>query len=214
MPPAVICVYSYLEDQQAFTPALTLEDNAMGMRWLIGVLVSGVAFLPACGPLTIKSEDTGSYVPARRGALELHQDVVVPPGRARVFFQAGRVVSGGINEFKPHCELTVKTLMDEPQTIHADTFSVDRVSRNIQQVVRSERVLLASLLDFQLANGDGGNGESMQMHVYIMKLHSAEQPQVQYLVCGGAFDEPALARGPTLQDIAAALGTFGTLELR
>ena len=186
----------------------------MGMRWLIGVLLSGIAFLPACGPLTIKNEDTGSYVPAHRGKLELHQDVVVPPGRARVFFQAGKVGSGGINEFRPHCELTVKTLMDEPQTIHADTFTIDRVSRSIEQVVMSKRVLVASLIDFQLANGDGGNGESMQMHIYIMNLHSDEQPLVQYLVCGGAFDEPALARGPTIQDIAAALGTFATLELR
>ena len=187
----------------------------MGIRWLIGVLLCGIAFLPACGPLTIKNEDTGTYVPAHRGRLELHQDVVVPPGRARVFFQMGKVVSGGINEFRPHCELTVKTLKDEAQTIHADTFTIKRVSRNIQQVVKSDRVLLASLIDFQLATGgDGGNGESMQMHVYIMNLHSDEQPQVQYLVCGGAFDEPALAKSPTLQNIAAALGTFATLEFR
>ena len=185
----------------------------MGMRWLIGVLLCGIPFLPGCGPLTIKNEETGSYVPARRGTLELHEAVVIPADRGRIFFQAGNLGFGGINEFEPHCELTVRTLTDEPQIIYADTFMVERVSRDIRHVVKSRSVLLASLPEFRLATGDGGDGESMQMHVYIMELHSDEQPQVQYLVCGGAFNEPALARLPTLQDIAAALGRFATLKL-
>jgi hypothetical protein len=51
------------------------------------------------------------------------------------------------------------------------------------------------------------------MYTYFMGLHSDRQPHVTYFVCGGAFEEPALADYPTLQDIQAAMGGYATLTL-
>jgi len=63
-----------------------------------------------------------------------------------------------------------------------------------------------------IASG-GGNGEGLLMYTYFMALHSDKQPQVTYFVCRGAFDTPAFAAYPTLQDIQTAMGDYATLTL-
>jgi hypothetical protein len=125
-----------------------------------------------------------------------------------VFFQDG-VAQSAINEYRPHCELAVRKLVDRPQTIYADYFTVDRVSSDIVRVVASEGVVVALSADIQLASGDGGgDGEGRLMKIYTLYLHSDRQLDVLSLVCGGAFNSPALAARPTLQDIATALGAM------
>jgi hypothetical protein len=47
----------------------------------------GAAVLVACGPLVIRDDARREYVPLTSAVLDLHRDVVVPPERARVFFQ-------------------------------------------------------------------------------------------------------------------------------
>lgn len=182
----------------------------------IGAL-SAALLVAACGPLLIRNEATRNYVPLHNARLELHRDVVVPPERARVFFQQGMVQSG-VNEYQPHCELTVRSLVDRPQTIHADRFTVERVSADIVHVVSAGDVVVSVNVDFQLTSGDGGgdsggDGEGRQMKIYTLYLHSDRQPEVLSLVCGGAFNLPALASRPSLQDIETALGNYATLEL-
>jgi hypothetical protein len=51
------------------------------------------------------------------------------------------------------------------------------------------------------------------MKIYTLYLHSDRQPDLLSLVCGGAFDSPALASRPTLQDIESALGEYATFKL-
>jgi hypothetical protein len=184
-------------------------------RWRVIVALSAAVLLTACGPLVIRNEATREYVPLQNASLQLHRDVVVPPERARVFFQQGMVQSG-VNEYRPHCELTVRNLVNRPQTIHADRFIVERVSADIVHVVTSGDVVVAVNANIQLISGGGGgdgggDGEGRQMKIYTLYLHSDRQPEVLSLVCGGAFDFPALASRPSLQDIATALGDYATL---
>jgi hypothetical protein len=174
--------------------------------------LSAALLLAACGPLSIRNEATRGYVPLRNASLELRQDVIVTPERARVFFQDG-VVQPGVNEYRPHCELTIRNLADRPQTIHAGRFTVERVSADIVHVVTSGDVVVAMNAEFQLTSGGGGDGEGRMMKAYTLYLHSDRQPEVLSLVCGGAFDLPALATRPSLQDIQTALGDYATLEL-
>ena len=184
----------------------------MSGRRVVAAL-SAALLLVACGPLSIRNEATRSYVPLRNASLELHRDVVVAPERARVFFQDG-VVLPGINEYRPHCELTLRKLADRPQTIQADRFTVERVSADIVHVVTSGAVVVAVNAEFRLAGGGGGgDGEGRLMKTYILYLHSDRQPEVLSLVCGGAFNLPALATRPSLEDIQTALGYYATLEL-
>jgi len=173
--------------------------------------------LAACGPLLIRNEVTREYVPLQNASVELHRDVVIPPGRARVFFQDG-VVQPAINEYRPHCELTVRNLAERPQTIHADHFTVERGTSDIVHVVTTGGVVVVVSADFQLSSGggggdSGGDGEGRLMKIYTLYLHSDRQPDVLSLVCGGAFDLPAQAARPSLQDIKTALGDYATLQL-
>jgi hypothetical protein len=177
----------------------------------------GAAVLVACGPLVIRDDARREYVPLTRAVLELHRDVDVPPERARVFFQGGQPQPAA-SEYHPHCELTVGTLVDRPRTIHADRFRVTRFSTDTVHVASSGDVVVAVNVDIQLSSGggggSGGDGEGRQMKAYIFYLHSERQPDVLSLVCGGAFDIPARAARPTLQDIAQALGDYATLVLQ
>jgi len=166
--------------------------------------------LLACGPMTIKDTATQSYIPIQGWVLELHQDIVIPAERTRVFFQEGRLLPW-LNEYKPHCQLRVRLLSEQPQHVQAGRFSIDRVSGRLDEVVSNRRIQLAAAGDFVLADGDGGDGR--MFYFYHLGLHSDAQPNVTYLVCAGAADEPALTDYPTLQEIRASLGEYATLEL-
>lgn len=169
--------------------------------------------LLACGPMTIKDTATKSYIPIQGWILELHQNVVIPPGRTRVFFQEGRLLSA-VNEYKPHCQLRVRDITEQPQTVHADRFTIDKVFGNVGEIVSNDYIQLAAAGDTVIAGGGGnGNGENRLIYFYFMGLHADKQPHVTYLVCGGASDEPALANYPTIQDIYTSLGDYATLIL-
>jgi hypothetical protein len=171
--------------------------------------------LSACGPLTIKDTTTQSFTPLQRGVLELHQEVVIPANRTRVFLQDGRLLHG-INEYYPHCQLRVRNILEQTQTVQADRFTFDNVFGTLDQVVSSDPVQVAAVGATVIAGGGGnggGNGEGRQMYMYFMALHSEQQPQVTFLVCGGALVEPYFANYPSLQDIQTALGDYATLTL-
>lgn len=169
--------------------------------------------LQACTPMTIRDTATDGHVPIQTGSLELHREVRFPPERTRVFFQEGEVVPS-VNEFKPHCQLEIDPLRDEVQKVRPDHFEVTRITTRIDQVVQREPLRLAALGGSGLFHKVGGDGGvTRQMQVYLFRLHSARQPQVRALNCGGAFDDPGLAEWPTLQDIARALGDHAVLML-
>jgi hypothetical protein len=186
-------------------------------RWRAWGGALAIVLLAACGPLVIRDDARKEYVPLGSAVLELHRDVDIPPERTRVFFQDGQVQSG-LNEFRPHCELTVRNLVDRPQTVYPDRFRVTRVSTDTVQVATGGNVVIAVNVAIQLSNGgggdSGGDGEGRQMKTYIFRLHSDRQPDVLSLVCGGAFDIPARAARPSLQQIEHALGDYASLLLQ
>jgi len=180
----------------------------------ITFLFSLQCLLSACGSVTIRDTATQSNIPIQGWMLELHRDVVIPPHRTRVFFQAGRLIYG-INEFEPHCQLRVRDISEQAQDVHADLFTIGKVFGTLDQIVSNEPVRLAAAGGaFIVGGGNGnGNGESRQMYLYFMALHAEKQTNVTYLVCGGALDDPALAEYPTIQEIRTAMGDYATLVL-
>jgi len=169
--------------------------------------------LSACGPMTIKDTTTQSYIPIQGWILELHQNVVIPPGHTRVFFQRGRILNA-VNEYEPHCQLRVRDISEQPQSVHADRFTIDKVFGNFGEVVSNDRIRLAAAGPTVIVGGGGGgNGENRLIYFYFMKLHADKQSHVTYLVCGGGSDMPALAKYPTIQDIYNSLGSYATLIL-
>lgn len=151
----------------------------------------------------------------QRGVLELHQNVTIPAHRTRVFFQDKRSLYG-IDEYYPHCELRVRYLSQQTQTVEADRFTIDEVFGTLDQVVSNDRSRVVTVGATVIAGGGGnggGNGEGRQMYLYFMALHSDQQPQVTCPVRGGALLEPAFADYPSLQDIQTAIGDYATLTL-
>ena len=185
-------------------------------QWIHIAFLIGYLCLSACGPLTIKDTTTQSFIPIQRGVLELHQDILIPANRTRVFLQKGHILYG-INEWYPHCQLRVRNILDQAQNVQADRFTIDNVFGTLDQVVSSDTVRVAAAGSTVVAGGGGGNGggngEGRQMYTYFMALRSEQQPQVTFLVCGGALLEPAFAEYPSLQDIQTALGNYATLTL-
>ena len=174
----------------------------------------GVPLLQACGPLTVKDAQTGAWVPIQAAALEVHRDITIPSGRARIYFQNGKQVSG-INEFKSFCQLEITTLQEHVQTVRPDRFTVTRVGRSMEEIVEARSITLAALDNFALGEGsDDGGGPTRITQMFRFRLHSDRQPDVRSLSCGGAFDDPVDADAPTMQEIAADLGDYATLELR
>ncbi|MCO6412469.1 MAG: hypothetical protein J5I92_06965 [Thiogranum sp.] len=177
----------------------------------IGLLVACPWLLSACGPMTIKDTTTQTFVPIQGWVLELHQEVTIPPNRTRVFFQDGRV-SFGINEYEPHCQLRVRPISTQPRPVHPDRFSIDKAFGKVGPVVSNGPVRLAAA-GTMVVMGDGGDGDGpgQLIYFYYLGLHSDRQPDVSYLVCGGALNDPAFALYPTLQEIRASLGDYATL---
>ena len=169
--------------------------------------------LIACGSMTIKDTTTQSYIPIQGWILELHQNVVIPAGRTRVFFQGGRILYA-VNEYEPHCQLRVRDISEQPQAVHADRFTIDKVFGNVGELVSTDSILLAAAGATVIAGGGGnGNGEGRLIYFFFMGLHADKQPHVTYLVCGGASEEPFRAEYPTLQDIVTSMGDYATLIL-
>ncbi|MBU2477493.1 MAG: hypothetical protein KKA36_00250 [Gammaproteobacteria bacterium] len=169
--------------------------------------------LQGCGPLQIRNEETGTWVPFQAGTLELHRDIHIPSERTRTFFQGG-VQLPHINEFKPFCQFEVNRLRTEVQTVQADSFAITGVGGKTETVVGITPTLVASL-DNNIASLDRSDGGPLRVtQILYFRLHSDRQPDVRELACGGAFDSPGNAYAPTLQEIAAALGKHATLTLR
>ena len=174
----------------------------------------GVPLLQACGPLTVKDEQTGAWVPIQAAALETHRNITIPSGRARTFFQNGKQVSH-INEFQSFCQLEITTLKDHAQIVHPDKFTVTRVGRSMEEIVEARSVTLAALDNVARGeSSDDSGGPTRITQMFRFRLHSDRQPDVRSLSCGGAFDDPSDADAPTVQEIASDLGEYATLELR
>lgn len=178
-------------------------------------LAIALPLLSACGPMTVLDTQRGAWVPIRPATLEIHRDITIPAERTRAFFQDGAQVSA-INEFKPFCQLEITTLKTTAQTVHPGTFTVVRVGSKMQEIVQTAPLQVAALDGFVLVDSqDGGSGGPSRItRMLIMNLHSAAQPDVRRLDCGGAFDDPYDADPPTLQEIAAALGGYATLVVK
>ena len=142
----------------------------------------------------------------------LHADIVIPPDQIRASFQGGKLLNGA-SEFEPRCELEIRNFSEEPQTIHAGTYIIDKVRGMDRYVSRpDEKIMLAAAGVLQLAS-DGGDSQ-WYMRTYHMRLQSDVHEDAPALICGGAYDYAFYVRYPDLQDMQTALGDYALLKLR
>jgi len=143
--------------------------------------------------------------------LVLHQVVIVPPERTRVFIQGGRITGTGFDSYEVSCNLEVRKLVDREQRIKPDTFVVNRIQEFFEEVADAgwRPVQLASL---ELTGAAVDASPSDIYRGWHFWLHSDRQPDVLRLTCRGVFAAPWEAKTPTYREIAAALGELATLK--
>ncbi len=173
------------------------------MRYLLPVfslLLAGcVGFLP-----DYSDEDAGYR-------LILHQPIIIPPQRTRIFIQEGKITGTGFNSYEVSCNIEVRKLKDEPQRIEPDTFVVNRVQAFFEEVAASgwKPQTLAGL---GLAGAAVDASPSNIFRGWHFWLHSEKQPDVIRLSCRGVFAAPWEAVPPTFEEIAWTLGTIASLK--
>lgn len=142
----------------------------------------------------------------------LHADIEIPPGRLRASFQGGKLL-GGASEYEPRCELVLRNFSEQPQTIHAGTYIIDKVRGQNHYVLNADdRILLAASGGLQLAF-DGGDSQ-WYMLAYHMKLRSEVYADAPTLICGGAYNFAYYVRYPSMEDMLVALGKYADIRLR
>jgi len=175
------------------------------------LLLCAVMGLPACQSGLQVSTGNRHFQELSAIGFALHQDIRIPPRQAHVAFQRG-AREPGAGEFAPHCELEVRRVLEEAQTVRAGVFDITGIRGFTHYVKRRNKELqLAAADGFQLVSDDSGE---WIMLAYHFTLHSDEQPDVMRLICGGAYNYPYYASYPDIEDMRLALGDAGSLTFR
>lgn len=175
------------------------------MRWILIALS-----LSACSSNFQTAVDTSSpYYRLPVGSkVVLKQDLVVAPGRTRLFLQQGQTMMlGDFDRYLANCNFEISALSEEPQTIQSQHFSVSKVDELMVEVVErdsQQRFLKVAMDD---------SGTPMVTRGYHFWLRSAQQADVIRLSCRGAFAEMWAAQPPTLEEIRQAVGDLIELQL-
>ena len=139
--------------------------------------------------------------------LELHRDLEIPPGMARVFLQRGKVIPRGeMNQYEPSCDFEVRDLSQEIQIIRKGVFSIEREQFGREAVAESDGIKLA----FYGSLWRGGGPSVFRYRRFW--LQSEEQPEVMRMTCRGTWEEIVRASPPTLPEIRIALGEIFSIK--
>lgn len=142
-------------------------------------------------------------------ALVLQQNIQIPPERAAVFIQGGRVQSfGELNAYAPHCKLELRQPLALARTITPDRFAIIDWSRQINVTSRAQPLRKAS---YWLASG--GDQPSYWVYATVMELSSAQQPAVFRLTCQHwELGDASFPRHVRIEEMQATLAGIATLE--
>ncbi|MGD8310885.1 MAG: hypothetical protein PVG98_15720 [Chromatiales bacterium] len=185
------------------------------MSRFLSVAVLAVCFLFLVAGCALQTRDLSSrtFMVPEGSRVEVLRAITVPPGRTRVFLQAGRP-GGGTGQYYPSCNFEVRDLKeDEAQTIEPGVFRVTRVHRApFVEVVQRAPLRLASL-GLAMGDGDSDGSDTMVTRTVHMELASEAQPNVSRLTCRGGFADPFDADYPSIEEIRQALGDWARIEL-
>ncbi len=132
------------------------------------------------------------------GVVNLTQEVVIPPNRARTVFQGGRQIDAG-GRYDPHCELEISTVSDRTQVVKPDTFGVRRIGN---RVVGDQN----SGIPPRIWGRDAFFCIEDMIYETDIRLASDIQPGVRRLLCRQAFSTCGGGRYLSLPEIQQILG--------
>lgn len=162
--------------------------------------------LSAC-QTQIEAQKYGNYIPITELAnVELKQRLEIKPEMARVYIQHGKV-AGGRDEYDVFCSFEIDKLSLETQYIEPGIFHVRRMQNGFSEIVQAFPIKVAS--NRLLAGMDYSPPMITQFYHFYL---DSDQPNLMRMTCYGAFDMPADARSPSLEEINQALGNIARLS--
>ena len=178
---------------------------------LLGVFIF---LLNACQTTRYEgNEDSPYYLVPVGSGLILSQDIEIPPHRVGVYLQDGQIKPlSQINRYYPHCKFEVLKIKDIPQTVHADTFMIEKVVQEITDMVDAGGIRLAGISLGIGFNMHAGDAASVQTFVTRLRLSSTKQPDVFLLTCG-LWAYPSVGQHVSITEIRKVLGKIFTLQL-
>lgn len=179
------------------------------------VILPGMVALLLCACQTSYrgNVDSPYYLVPVGSTLVQNQDVVIPPHRAGVFMQGGRVLPlSQVNQYYPYCKFEVLTLGDSARIVRPDAYVIKKVVQEIAPSVDAGLIRLAALSVGIGIHAGMDDGASMETYATRLYLRSDKQPDVYRLSCG-LWAYPATGRHVTLREMRAVLGEVFTLRL-
>lgn len=183
-----------------------------------------IVLLASCatGPYPVTSP---FYQIPAGSAVELTQELNIPPNRARVYLQYGKVVTEKEKDrYQAHCWFLSWKLLETQQTIKPDIFTVVRSQKNEDLVRNLSKIKLASNLadsDTSPSSGKlarrvidplGGDAPIATEYTTQMYIHSDRQPDIRLLECSH-WDDPHSGEHLTLEQMQTALGEFAKIRI-
>jgi len=136
----------------------------------------------------------------------VNKKLKIEANNGRVYIQAGKIIEHNKkDQYKPHCWILSWKVLDVPQFIDTDTFSVTASRRLEELVLRTTPIKLAAntsdkdLIILSLASITAIEQKT------ILDIHSDKQPDIRQLTCS-YWDDPVGASPLTLTQIQDALG--------
>jgi len=172
-----------------------------GFRVAGWVLVVSL-LLTACQALDYEGQAPAYRIPTGT-VLELHRDLIVPPGQAGVNIQGTAI--GDRYRYDAVCRLEVLTVDDSPRPVRTDHFTVERVGREWE--IFSNRA--SGLRYVALFERDGPH---LLLFTTFLYLRSERQPDVFRLACGHLQNSDQNPRHLTVAEIRATLAPIMTLQ--
>ena len=178
------------------------------MPWIRIITMSlAVTALAGCAASPDSPRASPYFALEPGSVLELHRDLEIPPGMARVFLQLGKVVpKGEMNQYQPSCDIEVRDLSQEVQVIRKGIYSIEREQFGREAVADSDGLKLAFSGGFLM-----GDGYSVFRYRRFW-LQSEDQPEVMRMTCRGTWEEIVRASPPTLPEIRIALGEIFSIK--
>jgi hypothetical protein len=158
--------------------------------------------LVACQALDYEGQAPAYRIPTGT-VLELHRDLIVPPGQAGVNIQGTAI--GDRYRYDAVCRLEVLTVDDSPRPVRTDHFTVERVGREWE--IFSNRA--SGLRYVALFERDGPH---LLLFTTFLYLRSERQPDVFRLACGHLQNSDQNPRHLTVAEIRATLAPVMTLQ--
>ena len=182
------------------------------MRKLLTFLLT--LFLSACatGPYPV----TSPYYQIPLGSqVTLKQALTIPPNKARVYFQYGKVIKEREKDkYYPHCWFLSWKSLDTAQTIKPDNFTVIKTQKyeNVVQLPTSYQLAgLYGTIGIGLGMNDDGGPTAVEF-ITQLTIHSDTQPDIRQFACNH-WDHPVNGEHLTVAEMQKALGEIVEIKL-